>query len=163
RRTTYSGVSFTDKLDTVSVTWFQTSAPPSPTNGEVERRPARGETRRRARTDTPAAHPGSRRPGDRAGRPPTAGVEVGAATTASIQGHAMTRLWDGSIQTLARAAGRLSRAFRLGAGTSVPGFLVERLNPGYIARRAAALDAVVVVSGTNGKTTTVAMIETILA
>jgi len=29
RRTTHSNVSFTDKLNTVSVTWFQASAPPS--------------------------------------------------------------------------------------------------------------------------------------
>ncbi len=65
---------------------------------------------------------------------------------------------------LARAAGHFSRLFGAGGGTSLPGLLVEWLSPGFTARRVAGLlDGVVVVSGTNGKTTTASMIRTILA
>jgi hypothetical protein len=50
-----------------------------------------------------------------------------------------------------------------GAGTSLPGRLIERLSPGFIGRAAAGLPSgTVVVSGTNGKTTTAPMIQHVL-
>lgn len=64
---------------------------------------------------------------------------------------------------LARVAGRLSRGLRLGGGSSFPGIVVGRVDPGFVARRAASLDGgIIAVSGTNGKTTTTSMIRAIL-
>ena len=65
---------------------------------------------------------------------------------------------------LARAAGALSRASRRGGGTSFPGKLLLRMDPGAIARLLAprSTGASVVVSATNGKTTTAGMIAAIL-
>ncbi len=52
-------------------------------------------------------------------------------------------------------AGALSRALGKGGGTTVPGYLAERLDPGLLADLARALPGgCVAVSGTNGKTTT---------
>jgi lipid II isoglutaminyl synthase (glutamine-hydrolysing) len=63
----------------------------------------------------------------------------------------------------ARGAGSFSRLLNRGAGSSVPGLIMVRLRPGYIERRVARLSGgVIAVSGTNGKTTTVAMIRSIL-
>ena len=61
----------------------------------------------------------------------------------------------------ARAAGRLTRAAGR-AGTSLPGLVATRLSPGIIGRLAARLGPVVLVSGTNGKTTTALTIAGIL-
>jgi UDP-N-acetylmuramyl tripeptide synthase len=73
------------------------------------------------------------------------------------------RVSDRLVAAAARSVGRLSRAFDFGGGSSVPGLVVQKLSPGYVARRASALEAgVIVVSGTNGKTTTAAMIHAIL-
>lgn len=64
---------------------------------------------------------------------------------------------------LARAAGFLSRRLGLGGGSSIPGVIVDRLDPRFVARRAAALSGgTVAISGTNGKTTTASMIRAIL-
>src|SRR5919197_2255269 len=72
-------------------------------------------------------------------------------------------LYDRAIARLARAAARLSRLSGAGAGSSIPGLVLQRLDPGFVRRRAAPLPrGVVLVSGTNGKTTTTAMIRTIL-
>jgi lipid II isoglutaminyl synthase (glutamine-hydrolysing) len=66
--------------------------------------------------------------------------------------------------TLARAVGALSRLSRRGGGTSLPGKLLLRLEPDAIAELGAQLDrGSVVVSATNGKTTTARMIATVLA
>ena len=63
---------------------------------------------------------------------------------------------------LARAAGALSRRTGRG-GTSLPGKLLMRLQPDAIARLAARLpDGSAVISATNGKTTTAAMVAAIL-
>jgi UDP-N-acetylmuramyl tripeptide synthase len=63
----------------------------------------------------------------------------------------------------ARAAGSLSRLAGRGAGTTIPGKLLASLDPGAIDRLAARLSAgAVVVSATNGKTTTTAMAAEIL-
>jgi UDP-N-acetylmuramyl tripeptide synthase len=68
------------------------------------------------------------------------------------------------VETVARLTGSLSRLAGAGAGTSLPGVILEKLDPDFVARRAAELpDGVMVVSGTNGKTTTASMIRAILA
>jgi UDP-N-acetylmuramyl tripeptide synthase len=49
-------------------------------------------------------------------------------------------------------------------GNALPGLVVEKVFPGYLRRAMAALpDGVVVVTGTNGKTTTTKMVATLLA
>ena len=74
-----------------------------------------------------------------------------------------TRRRHDPVELLALITGRVSRLAGAGAGSSLPGLVLERLSPRYVARRAAALpDGVVVVSGTNGKTTTASMIRAIL-
>ena len=63
----------------------------------------------------------------------------------------------------ARVAGRLSRLARTGGGTTVPGKLLWKLDPGAIDRLAARLPlGSAVISATNGKTTTAAMAAGIL-
>src|SRR5919201_1290110 len=62
-----------------------------------------------------------------------------------------------------RAAGRLSRLARAGGGTTVPGKLLWKLDPGAVDRLAARLPlGSAIVSATNGKTTTAAMTAEIL-
>src|SRR6185503_15427532 len=65
-------------------------------------------------------------------------------------------IWLGKLILLAlRLAGR--------RGTALPGLVVEKLFPGFLPRRLARLrHGVVVVSGTNGKTTTTKMVATVL-
>lgn len=67
------------------------------------------------------------------------------------------------IATLAgRAAGRLSQLFGRG-GSALPGLVAERLDPRTIEKLVAGLpEGVVVVTGTNGKTTTTKMLVGIL-
>jgi lipid II isoglutaminyl synthase (glutamine-hydrolysing) len=63
----------------------------------------------------------------------------------------------------ARAAGTLSRVAGRGGGTTLPGKLLWRLDPGAIDRLARRLgEGSILVSATNGKTTTTAMIAEIL-
>jgi UDP-N-acetylmuramyl tripeptide synthase len=64
----------------------------------------------------------------------------------------------------ARAAGQLSRLARTGGGTTLPGKLLAKLDPGSIDRLAARLPlGSALISATNGKTTTAAMAAEILA
>jgi lipid II isoglutaminyl synthase (glutamine-hydrolysing) len=64
----------------------------------------------------------------------------------------------------ARAAGRLSRLARTGGGTTLPGKLLAKLDPGSIDRLAARLPlGSALISATNGKTTTAAMTAEILS
>jgi UDP-N-acetylmuramyl tripeptide synthase len=64
---------------------------------------------------------------------------------------------------VAQAAGRLSRLAGTGGGTTVPGKLLWKLDPGAIDRLAARLPlGSAVISATNGKTTTAAMAASIL-
>ena len=73
------------------------------------------------------------------------------------------RAYDGLIRTAALGVRALSRLARVGAGTSAPGVVVERFDPGFVRRRGLRLtDGVVLISGTNGKTTTAAMIAAVL-
>lgn len=65
--------------------------------------------------------------------------------------------------TLARAVGRLSRAAGRGGGTTLPGKLLWKVDPGAVDALARRLsDGVALVSATNGKTTTTAMAARIL-
>ncbi len=66
--------------------------------------------------------------------------------------------WKGAV---ARVAGRASRLAGRG-GTSLPGKLLLRLEPRAIARLGAGLERSAVISATNGKTTTAAMVAAIL-
>ena len=64
---------------------------------------------------------------------------------------------------LARAAAGLSRLAGTGGGTTLPGKLLWKLDPGAVDRLAARLrDGSALVSATNGKTTTAAMAASIL-
>src|SRR4051812_38348701 len=64
---------------------------------------------------------------------------------------------------LAKAVGSLSRATGRGGGTTLPGRMLVRMAPDAIERLASALDhGSIVVSSTNGKTTTAGMIAGIL-
>jgi lipid II isoglutaminyl synthase (glutamine-hydrolysing) len=64
---------------------------------------------------------------------------------------------------VARAVGRLSRASGRGGGTTLPGRMLVRMDPDAIERLASSLDrGSIVVSSTNGKTTTAGMIAGIL-
>src|SRR5258706_14010532 len=63
----------------------------------------------------------------------------------------------------ARGVAKLSRLAGTGGGTTVPGKLLSKLDPGAIDRLAARLPAgSAVISATNGKTTTAAMAAEIL-
>lgn len=65
--------------------------------------------------------------------------------------------------TVARAVGGLARVAGRGGGTSLPGKVLMRLEPGAIGKLAARLpEGSVAISATNGKTTTAAMVATIL-
>jgi len=68
------------------------------------------------------------------------------------------------LETIAaRTVGRLSRAAGRGGGTTLPGKLLWRVDPGAVDALAARLPAgVALVSATNGKTTTAAMAARIL-
>ena len=64
---------------------------------------------------------------------------------------------------LARAAAGLSRLVGAGGGTTVPGKLLWKLDPGSVDRLAARLPrGSALISATNGKTTTAAMVARIL-
>ena len=66
--------------------------------------------------------------------------------------------------TAARLVGRLSRAAGRGGGTTLPGKLVWKLDPGALDGLASRLpQGVALVSATNGKTTTTAMASSILS
>ena len=70
----------------------------------------------------------------------------------------------GAKVALSRAIGAASRASGRGGGTTLPGRVLLRLEPEAIARLGAGLDqGTTIVSATNGKTTTAAMIAAILA
>lgn len=65
--------------------------------------------------------------------------------------------------TLAGRAAAVAARLRRGQGQAVPGLVVERVSPGYAHRALAALpDGVVMVTGTNGKTTTTSFVVELL-
>ena len=64
---------------------------------------------------------------------------------------------------LARAAGRLSRIAGQGGGTTIPGKILATVDPGAVRKLAARLPlGSAIVSATNGKTTTAAMVAEIV-
>jgi lipid II isoglutaminyl synthase (glutamine-hydrolysing) len=66
--------------------------------------------------------------------------------------------------SLARAAGRLSRVAGRGGGTTIPGKLLATVDPGAVGKLARRLPlGSALVSATNGKTTTAAMVAEILS
>ncbi|MGI8624335.1 MAG: hypothetical protein ACR2NB_12845 [Solirubrobacteraceae bacterium] len=63
----------------------------------------------------------------------------------------------------AKAVGALSRAAGRGGGTSLPGKVLTRMAPGAIGLLAGRLPhGSIVLSATNGKTTTAAMVASVL-
>ncbi|MDO8616675.1 MAG: MurT ligase domain-containing protein [Dehalococcoidia bacterium] len=63
----------------------------------------------------------------------------------------------------ARAAAALSRRLRFGGGTALPGLVAQRIHPDIVRELAAGLGAgSVLVTGTNGKTTTARLLRNIL-
>jgi len=75
----------------------------------------------------------------------------------------MSALFKGKV-AVARAVGGLSRRSGRGGGTTLPGRLLVRMAPDAIDRLAAGLErGSIVVSSTNGKTTTAGMISGVLA
>ncbi len=65
--------------------------------------------------------------------------------------------------TLGRASGALSRRLHLGGGTSIPGTIARVVDPAIIGRLSGQLaKGSIVVTGTNGKTTTCGLIAAIL-
>lgn len=72
-------------------------------------------------------------------------------------------LADRLVEPLAAGVGVASRLARVGSGSTLPGRVLETLLPYYVERKASALpEGCVVVSGSNGKTTTTAMLREIL-
>jgi UDP-N-acetylmuramyl tripeptide synthase len=63
---------------------------------------------------------------------------------------------------LARSARRAIRATRSGAGSTLPGRLAEAVSPGVLGRATSGLRPIVLVSATNGKTTTTALLAAAL-
>ena len=77
--------------------------------------------------------------------------------------HARHSALFGPKRALARLAGRLSRGSGRGGGTTLPGRLLLRMAPDAIERLSEPLErGSIVVSSTNGKTTTAGMISAIL-
>ena len=67
------------------------------------------------------------------------------------------------VATLAGRAVAAAVRLRRGQGQAMPGLVVERVSPGYANRALAALpDGVVMVTGTNGKTTTTSFVVELL-
>jgi len=72
-------------------------------------------------------------------------------------------LRDGAAVVAARLAGAASRALGRGGGTALPGLIAERLAPQLLLHLSAQLPrGAVVITGTNGKTTTSHMLARIL-
>src|SRR4051812_23172734 len=101
-------------------------------------------------------------------RPRTSHFQTDSAPSLTQQGIAYPRVMRalsplGLEVALARGVGGLSRRLGRGGGTTIPGKLLATLDPGAIDRLAARLpDGCVVVSATNGKTTSTAMAAEIL-
>src|SRR5439155_23363835 len=77
----------------------------------------------------------------------------------SSKDHSVLSLRGRTAQSLGRLAGTMSRALRLGAGESVIGKVATAVDPTLLTGLASNLTGgSVVVLGTNGKTSTTAMI-----
>ncbi|HYT24968.1 MAG TPA: MurT ligase domain-containing protein [Actinomycetota bacterium] len=78
-------------------------------------------------------------------------------------GSGRRRAADRLVARGVRLARRVIRLTGRGRGATLPGLLAERCAPGIAGRWAAHLERVVLVSGTNGKTTTTALLSGALA
>ncbi|MBN2015923.1 DUF1727 domain-containing protein [Candidatus Dojkabacteria bacterium] len=66
------------------------------------------------------------------------------------------------ISNLAKIVIVLLRFFRLGGGTSLPGLLIEKYFPSLISKSARKYKEIVLITGTNGKTTTQQLLKHLL-
>ncbi|MFV0462147.1 MAG: MurT ligase domain-containing protein [Nostocoides sp.] len=66
-----------------------------------------------------------------------------------------------SVAVLAGKAARTAAKWR-GGGSAIPGLVAERVDPAFLVEALAGVGGVVVVSGTNGKTTTTKMLVAVL-
>jgi UDP-N-acetylmuramyl tripeptide synthase len=65
---------------------------------------------------------------------------------------------------IAKLAGFLSRKFKQGGGTTLPGLIAEKIDPNIISKLTSKIpDGAIVITGTNGKTTTAKMLAAIMA
>lgn len=97
--------------------------------------------------------------------PVSGGRQDSAAPVDSAQSApAPKRPWYAfATPTIGRAVRHASRLLRHG-GSALPGKVVERIDPGFLARTLSSLPyGVVLVSGTNGKTTTTRMVASMLS
>ncbi len=69
---------------------------------------------------------------------------------------------DRLARVIARLVRRAIRVSGQGQGSTFPGHVAERVSPGVLSRAARDLDPLVLVSGTNGKTTTTALLSAAL-
>lgn len=63
---------------------------------------------------------------------------------------------------IAGKSARLASRFRGGGGSAFPGLVAERIDPQFLAHALAGVGSVIVVTGTNGKTTTTRMLVALL-
>ena len=63
---------------------------------------------------------------------------------------------------IAGKTARLASRVRGGGGSALPGLVVERIDPSFLAHALDGVDSVIVVTGTNGKTTTTRMLVAVL-
>ena len=90
-------------------------------------------------------------------------IEPQGGCDATKHPSAAQRAWDGLVGAAAQGVAAMSRSIGAGAGMSAPGVVIDRLDPGFVQRRGRTLSATTtLVSGTNGKTTTAAMLVAIL-
>jgi UDP-N-acetylmuramyl tripeptide synthase len=92
--------------------------------------------------------------------PPTSPTSSGRA--AALQGAGAITLRDRLAVLLARRIRWIIRATRSGGGSTLPGRLAERVAPGVLGHMTRGLRPIVLVSATNGKTTTTALITAAL-
>ena len=71
------------------------------------------------------------------------------------------RLLTIALVALGSTLSSISRLFKRGSGTSVPGYFVERFWPAAVRYLGEGYEEVIMISGTNGKTTTRALINTV--
>lgn len=74
----------------------------------------------------------------------------------------MNQIITSFIVALGKLLSWTSKTFKFGSGTSVPGYLIERYFPSGIKFLASGYEKVIMISGTNGKTTTRALINKVL-
>ncbi len=101
-------------------------------------------------TSLPTAGPAS---GQRRPRPPPTAVPRPATPSGPRDRLAIL---------IARLTRRAIRTTGAGAGSTLPGRIAERIAPGILSRAARGLEPIVLVSATNGKTTTTALLRAAL-